>query len=397
MMSRWNTSCGVSIHAELVGKAWINMGHELTVLAPIENKVKTQRDEPYVIRCYTLEEGWRNDSEPYFDPKPFLEGDFDIFVAQNLEMLPMKELLEIYPLIREKAKTILVVHEGNPPNNPYFYKFDWDAVVCFDDRYKDFLKNIYSLEKIRIIPYPCHPIKEGNKLKARKKLNLPMDKKIIFNYGLGVFRHIHLIPTIERLSRKYPLIMLTLTHINDWIDLFSVLKKRYRFIELRQGAISTDELYDYLHASDVLLIHKDSADAVVVSSTVYLCMGSGCPLLVSDSNFFDTLEGEVLKYRGLDMFARKLEDIFEKREIVKDTLRRARDYVLANSDREIGKQFIELFTALITRKKEKFTFLGIETLQPESLPQYNLNMGTKNTKIVNFDNPFSEEKKLKSA
>jgi len=44
---------------------------------------------------------------------------------------------------------------------PYFYKFDRDAVVCFDNRYKGFLKNIYPLEKIKIIPYPCHPVKKG--------------------------------------------------------------------------------------------------------------------------------------------------------------------------------------------------------------------------------------------
>ena len=29
MMSRWNTSCGVSTHAELVGRAWVEMGHKL--------------------------------------------------------------------------------------------------------------------------------------------------------------------------------------------------------------------------------------------------------------------------------------------------------------------------------------------------------------------------------
>lgn len=139
MMSRWNASCGVSIHAELVGRAWVEMGHDLKVLAPIENKPKTDVDELYVSRCYEL-----GKKEPFFDPEPFLEGDFDIFVVQNLEIMPMKKLLEIYPLIRKKAKTVLVVHEGGPPTDPYFYKFDWDAVVCFDERYKLFLKKNIS-------------------------------------------------------------------------------------------------------------------------------------------------------------------------------------------------------------------------------------------------------------
>ncbi len=34
LMSRWNTSCGVSIHAELVGREWIRMSHNLIVFAP---------------------------------------------------------------------------------------------------------------------------------------------------------------------------------------------------------------------------------------------------------------------------------------------------------------------------------------------------------------------------
>jgi len=32
MMSAWNTDSGVAIHSEPIGKAWVDMGHELTVL-----------------------------------------------------------------------------------------------------------------------------------------------------------------------------------------------------------------------------------------------------------------------------------------------------------------------------------------------------------------------------
>ena len=38
MMTPWNTSCGVAMHAELIGREWIRMGHELNVLAPISKK-----------------------------------------------------------------------------------------------------------------------------------------------------------------------------------------------------------------------------------------------------------------------------------------------------------------------------------------------------------------------
>lgn len=149
MMSRWNTPCGVSTHAELLGRALVKMGHNLKVLAPVEyDDYHVDKDEPYVLRCFRLpkkKEGF------FFNPEPFLEDDCDVFVVQNLEILPMEELLKIYPKIKERAKTVFVVHEGKPPKNSTFYKFDGDAIVCFDERYREFLCNIYPEDKIHIM------------------------------------------------------------------------------------------------------------------------------------------------------------------------------------------------------------------------------------------------------
>lgn len=343
MMSRWNTPCGVSLHAELIGRAWVEMGHDLKVLAPVEWKdYRTQSDEPFVERCYRLPEPERKEGF-FFDPKAFIENRCDVFVVQNLEIQPMKELLEIYPIIKSRSKTIFVVHEGRPPKDPLFYKFDWDAIICFDGRYKRFLRNIYSENKIKIIPYPCHPILYGDKIEARHKLNLPTNKKIIFNYGIGIYRHLHLLPTIERVSHRYPLVLLTLTHIPEWFELFSTVKERYKFIELRKGDISIRELYTYLHASDCLLVHKDSAEVVVVPSTCYLCLGSGCPILAYDTNFFEAFNREVVKYRSLETV---LEDVFEERENIKFALKAAEKYVEKNSSYDIARRFIKLFTML---------------------------------------------------
>jgi len=175
---------------------------------------------------------------------------------------------------------------------------------------------------------------------------LPQDRKIIFNYGLGVFRHLHLLPTVERLSKRYPILFLTLTDVEDWFELFAGLQGRYEFLETRKGPVSTEELYAYLHASDALVIHKDTSAAVVVSSTAYLCLGSGCPILAYDTNFFETLGDEVIKYRSLEELAQRLEDIFEGKENVGRTLETAEKYVSENSGWEIGKTFVTLFESL---------------------------------------------------
>jgi len=57
MMTPWNTSCGVAMHAKLIGREWVRMVPELNVLAPTEKETQpvTNTDEPYVTRCYTMD------------------------------------------------------------------------------------------------------------------------------------------------------------------------------------------------------------------------------------------------------------------------------------------------------------------------------------------------------
>lgn len=359
MMTRWNTPCGVAAHAEPLGRDWVKVGHELKVFAPIEwNSPQTQEDEPYVRRCYRLNSNWRNMEGFFLNPKPFLDEDYDVFVVQNLELMPMPELFQIFPRIRKKAKTVVVIHEGKAPKDSYFYNFEWDAVVCFDERYMGYLSKIYLREKIFIIPYVCHPLKHGDKFEARFKLGLPLDKKIIFNYGLGVDRNVYLIPTVARLAEKYPLLFLLLCPVEEHFGLFETLAQKYKFMEFRKGIASTERLYTYLHASDAAIFHKPPAEAIVVSSTVFECLGAGCPILAYDSNFVETLSNEILKYRDFKELEERLADVFEERDNVRGSLKAAEKYVKENSGLEIGKRFIELFESL-----------GVGATKPKSLVQ----------------------------
>lgn len=349
-MTRWNALCGVSVHAELMGRAWVDMGHTLRVLAPLEAGASLpDEDEPYVRRCFEL----KKNGEILFDQAPFLEEPYDIFVVEHFWGLPMADLLEVYPCIKQTAKTVLVFHEGGPPEDPSFYRFAWDAVVCFDERYKRFLTTLFPEELIKIIPYPCHPIVHGDKRTARLRLSLPLDTKIVFNYGLNVFKHLHLLPTMERLSQQYPLIFLTVTDVPDWYDLFEAVSRRYKFVELRREAVSSDLLYSYLHASDALIYHKDSTEAVVVPSTCYVCFGSGCPILAYDTNFVEALGQEVIRYRHLGELAERLSDVFEDKENARLSLRAAAEHARENSNLRIARRFAELFESLTTVAEQR--------------------------------------------
>ena len=341
MMSTWNVPCGAAVHAELIGRSWVEQGHKVTVFAPMEEAKTREKEAPYVIRNY---------SENYIYREPFIETDYEVFVHHNISKMPMSELFEIFPGIKEKAKTVLIAHQGRIFDDPYFAKFDWDAIVCFDERWKRFLVDIFPAEKIHIIPYPCHPIRHGDKAESRRKLGLPEDKKIVLIYGISLHKCLHLLPRIERVNRKYPLILLVLTSIDDWFDLFEAVKHRYNFIELRKEALSTEELYTYLHASDCLIYHSDSSQDAVLSSTVHTCMGSGRPILAHYSNFVEMFDKELLKYGDIEG---KLMDVFENREECKSVLRAANEYVKRNSAEKIAQKFIQLFETLSLEKEGK--------------------------------------------
>ncbi len=347
MMTRWNVPSGQSSHADPLGRAWLEMGHEVKVFAPagMDLSLVYQQDEPFVRRCY-MQDIWgeRERSDFFFDPRPFLEEDYEIFLVEMAAIMPMPELLRIFPKIKRKSKTILVVHETGLPEDPNWYKFDWDAVVCFDERYKGFLVKAFPEEKIVITPFPCHPPAHGDKKAARKLLGLPLDKKIVFAYGAdSVYFHVELLPVMKRLSRDYPVLFLLLTHHTQ--TAVPELKSMPEYFMVRDEMSTDDRLYTYLHASDAYVYYgRVSIDGVGVSSCVMTCLGAGRPVLVPGyCNFFDLAGKEVIKYGDFGDLEQKLRAIFDGSESVQESLAAAEEYAARYSAHEIASQFIKLF------------------------------------------------------
>ncbi len=350
MMTRWNVPSGQSAHAEPVGRAWLEMGYDLKVLAPrgMELTLLYQGDEPYVRRCYMLDV-WeaRQLDDYFFDSRPFLEEDYEIFLVEDVEIMPMPELLEIFPHIKKKAKTILIVHEVGLPPDPNWYRFDWDAIVCFDERYKQFMAKAFPEEKIVIIPFPCHPPLYGDRMEARRLLKLPLEKKIVFSYGFGIANtHVDLFPVMDRLLKASPVLLLLITH-HEIVQLVT----KPEFLLLKNEVPATEKLYSYLHASDAYVYYVRQGErktmGVGVSSSVAACLGAGQPILVPGwCNFFDLSGKEVIKYRDLHDLELKLRDVFEDTDEIRRSLAAAKEYVARNSAHEIAARFIDLFREL---------------------------------------------------
>ena len=346
MMSAWNTDSGVSVHAELIGREWVKKGHQLNVFSfftsDFHGTAIVGTHEDYVVRCFTTS----TCSNPYLNPRPILATDFEIFIAQDLGMLPKDELAKIFHHIRRKASTITVIHENGPSPDPSFYQFDWDRIVCFDHRYEEFLWKYHPQEIICTIPFPCYPLRRGKQQEARAKLGLPQERKIILIFGQRVKEHLPFFPLLSEMSSHLPILLLIVSQM----DLDELLGIGGIDIEIRKESPSIEVLYDYLHASDVLILHRNPCDGVVVSSAAYQCLGSGCPILASHSNFFETLGDVVVTYSDFREFKESLLDIFHEGKRYQASQRALEEFINTNSAEAIAQRYIELFQTLGERE-----------------------------------------------
>jgi hypothetical protein len=350
MMSLWNAANGPSVHAELVGREWVRAGHKLTLFSAKRHpdaRPTLQKDEDFVIRHFTVDTIKPFTRAADFDSFPLIEGNYEVFVAQNLERLPAQRLLQVFPEIKKKAVTMCVVHEGKPPDDPLYYKFSWDALVCFDERYRKFLIKYFPKEIIHIIPYPYYPFSPGDKLKARKKLSLPLEEKIVFSFGFRPGDITPVLPTLKRLSEKYRLRYIVITNPESDVNLLKELKSEYPFLDIQVRPLPFDELYMYLHASDVHLIYRESSKkySAVLSSTVCQTLGSGCPILFHESNYVERAGNEITKYKDFSDLEEKLSLVFDKgfdKSRFAESCR-VEKFLEKNNATRIANQFIELF------------------------------------------------------
>ena len=355
LMGAWNTDSGASIHAELIGRAWVEKGIDLKVFTFYRHSYhgtaitkSGEEEENYVKRCFTV----YSVPTPEFYTSPVLKADFDIFVVEDLGMLPMVQLLSIFPEIKKKAKTVNVVHDGELSEKPEYFRFDWDHVVCFDDRYYSFLKDAYPEGKISTIPYPCYPMKRGDKMQARRDLGLPEDKKIVLLFGQAAEHALNTTLVLDRLSAKYNLMLLLVTEVEKILEDFSRIRGRTSFdFKMVQKSPDIDLLYKYLHAAECMIYNKHSRPSGVVASTVNQCMGSGCPIIALDSNFVYPFHHEVTKYRNYYELEDILVDVFEQGKRYQEQQRAIEEYLADKSAEPTAEKFLQLFNILLSKER----------------------------------------------
>jgi len=344
MMAAWNQTSGVSTHAELVGRKWVEQGHDLRVFSFIEKDYHGRsligEDESYVTRCF----GTRQLTN-FLDPTPFLVEDYEIFVAQDINMVPMDKLQKIFHLIKRNCKTVHVVHENRLSKDPSFYQHDWDALVSFDERFKSFLLQVYPKEKVHIIPFPCTRWNPGDKKEARENLGLPLEAKILLIFGQK-WRHLgeEEMQVFRELDKEYDLLVLIISETQRVVGI-DFTACNYSF---KKEVLERNELFQYLYASDTWLFPKRSINNyTVLSSTIHFAMGSGCVATARDSNFLYGMRDAVLHYSNQEEFKECLVEAFEHGERWRKAREEAKKCTEEHDSGKIAGMFTSLFETLL--------------------------------------------------
>lgn len=354
-MGRWNATCGVSLHTELLGRKLREMGHEVTIYAPtLESAEKdwchrTLRleDEPWVVRAFEETDEYRYPFGGSINSEKILGGEHDALIVQSYIRFPVKRFEEIAAKVRENCPLILVVHVGYIRQLDPLMGIDWDAIVVFDERYVEEMLAAYGadvVDKVVQIPYPCAVV-EG--VKAFRP-GFAESRPLFFSFGR---QRPH-----DYLDYLYALKLLAQRKdFAYWVVRSDgLLPVEERWLCQERGRPGLRTLYSYLKGSDIHLLPKGDIRAVVVSSTLAQTLYSGTPIIAPDTRHFERVPvdgegfGVIVKYRLGDVkdLTGKILVLMEDEGLRKRISENAKRYALSRSDEVVAQRFLELINSL---------------------------------------------------
>ena len=348
-LSRWNATCGVSLHAEMIGRELLGRGYEILVFAPYLESANrwwhhklVREDETFVVRCY--EEISPEGGEGRLDIDKVLERDFDFLIVESYEKLPYRDVERLVGILREKGvPSIAVIHEGDYQDIRYNDMNVFEKVCVFDERYvREVIKGRVKEEKIEIIPYPCYPVREGNRKFAEDGL--------VRFFSFGRQPKEEYCPYLETLKvlKKYvsPIhykVVRAMEPLRFWEEWF----------EQEERVLDYEDILKELHNSDFHLLPKGNTNRTVVSSTLYQVLGSLTLTVVPDNRFFETLphgeESPVIFYRDLEELVKNLRNVIKNEELRERIRENARRFVEENEVGRITNRFEKLINSILVK------------------------------------------------
>ncbi len=347
IFSRWNATCGVSVHAELIGREFIKMGHELLVFAPyLESATKwwhykkIRSDEEFVIRCY-----YENDpdtlTEGYIEEEKILGVNFDVLIVESDYPIPQISVEKLISKIKGKVPVILVIHEGSKDKLRYRNLSIFDAIVVFDNRYITEVLRGFS-ENVHIIPYPCYP-------PVIKKHRVFMEDVLrFFSFGRQpVDEYEGFINVLSQLEDEFKVNFEYLVVRSN-----GPLPYRKSWLIQRRGRLLVEDIYKILlNDVDICLIPKKNTRNVVISSTFNLIAGALTPIIAPYTRHFEAIPEikgikPIILYNSLAELKSQIIKLVEDEQYRMKIIDAMKVYAEENSCRKIAEKFMQLIKSL---------------------------------------------------
>ncbi|HIP42881.1 MAG TPA: glycosyltransferase family 1 protein [Aquifex aeolicus] len=349
ILSRWNATCGVSLHAEMIGREFLRHGHKITVFAPYLESANRwwhhkliRQDEDFVVRCY--EEISPEGEDGKLNTAKVLEYDIEILIVESYEKIPYASVEKLVKVLKDKGvPSIAIIHEGLYEEIRYSDMNIFEKVIVFDNRFiEEVLQRRVSIDKIEIIPYPCYPVNAGKREFA--------EDGVIRFFSFGRQPKEEYCPYVEGLKvlrKHFPKIQYRVIRAMD------PLRINEGWVSQEERILDYEDIVDELHKADIHLLPKGNTKRVVVSSTLYQILGTLTITVVPDNRFFEKIphgeEAPVIFYKDVEEFVNKLREVIRDEELRIKIKENARAFVEKNDVRVITEKFERLINSILLK------------------------------------------------
>lgn len=268
LLTTWNQACGISEHSRALTKELQKAGHTVEVLANIPYEKLVQEDEFFVVRCFEVEIRTNKKFCDYALMSSIINNDCDILVVQY-ENLYNGYLDVLFPLI--KKPIVIEFHSsciGRIPWNLVTASITHNIELKVPGNFIHLPMGIFD------VPYVPNP-----------------SKRRIVSYGLGRNDDTMVKSAVERLNM---------------IGMDVTFETSYG----HHGWRPMEDLIKFIQSGDVVSLIYPEVGASVSSSAVNLAFGCKRPVITSKTNWFKSVENDVIQIQNVDELVQQLTKLF---------------------------------------------------------------------------------------
>jgi len=346
ILSRWNATCGVSLHAEMIGREFLRNGIQVKVFAPYLQSaskwwhhISIREDEPYVIRCF--EEISPEGSEGRIDMDSVLKERLDALIVESWPSLSKTDVETlVWELKKRGVPSYLIVHDALRKDIKYGSLNIFEKVLIFHEGFKEIIDGKVDEDRVHIVPYPCVEIHKRERQFAEDGIIR------FFSFGRQPEEeYLDYLETLKGLERDLPSFSYKVIRCSE------LLPYKYGWLEQEKRVLDLDGIYDNLLQSDIHLIPKGRTEGKVVSSTLFQTMGSLCISIAPDTNYFEDVKrcrpSPIVLYSDRKDLKEKILKVVHDKELRDMLVDSAKRYITENNIHRIAYRILSLINPIL--------------------------------------------------